>query len=112
MMVVLLLLRLQRGRLPEGHPRPRGGFPRANGIRLRAGRHSFKDFRGFVVWHSGGPQREDSFLLLLLFLSRIPLGIGSHGSSGVRAIGSNSLVLSDDGTEGALDGASDPLVKQ
>ena len=48
----------------------------------------------------------------LLFLARIPLGFGSHGFSGVGAIGSDSLVSSNDGTEGPLDCVFHPLVKQ
>ena len=48
----------------------------------------------------------------LLFLARMPLGFGSHGSSGVGAIRSDALVSGDDGTEGPLDDAFHPLVQQ
>ena len=51
-------------------------------------------------------------MIPLLFLARMPLGFGSHGSSGVGAFGSDSLVSSNDGTEGPLDDGFQPLVKQ
>ena len=42
----------------------------------------------------------------------MPLGLGSHGSSGVGAIRSDSLVSGDDGPEGPLDDAFDPRMQE
>ena len=42
----------------------------------------------------------------------MPLGLGSHGSSGVGAIRSDALVSGDDGPEGPLDDAFDPFMQE
>ena len=42
----------------------------------------------------------------------MPLGLGSHESSGVGAIRSDALVSGDDGPEGPLDDTFDPLMQE